>query len=311
MITSVLCLLLAGIPSLTFIMAIMWGAALILGGLYLKQSQILVIYGINTLLLYVIAGGSGLFFYLFFFGIAAFTMGLLVVNKKTYYDVQKWGIITAVITVSLFIGMIYLNTGGIGVEEMESQLNNYLEETIEAYEESGIMDFYEDRGLSQTDIEQTFSHIVATMAKHLPAFYYLQAILAVFFMLILASFVSQKRKIERLKKRPYDQEVMPWQLVWVVIAGLSLWLIGREEMSLVYYTGSNLLVVLVPIAVYFGLATVIYKLKQRKTSTRNWIITFLVIITVIFPLSAIIFLAVVGLFDSLLDHRKLRVEKGD
>ena len=112
-------------------------------------------------------------------------------------------------------------------------------------------------------------------------------------------------------KRPYDQEVMPWQLVWVVIAGLSLWLIGREEMSLVYYTGSNLLVVLVPIAVYFGLATVIYKLKQRKTSTRNWIITFLVIITVIFPLSAIIFLAVVGLFDSLLDHRKLRVEKGD
>lgn len=310
-VTALTCFLMVGIPSLTFVLAILWGAALILGGVYLQKGQMLAIYAINIMVLYTIAGVSSVFFYLSFFGIAAFIMGVMVMKEKGYYDLQKWGIITAVVTVSLFIGIIYVNTDVIGMEEMEFQLNTYLEETMQTYEESGIMDFYEEQGISRTDIEQTFTGIINTMTKHLPAFYYLQAILAVFFMLILASYLSLKRDIKRLKKKPYAQEVMPWQLVWVVIAGLSLWLIGREEMSYIYYTGSNILAVVIPISIYFGIATVIFKLKQHKPSTRKWITLFMVILTVIFPLSAIIFFAVVGLFDSLLDYRKMRVEKGD
>jgi len=55
-------------------------------------------------------------------------MSILANMGKGYYPVQKWGMATAVIGVTLFILMIYFSTGQIGIQEMEKQLNIYLQE---------------------------------------------------------------------------------------------------------------------------------------------------------------------------------------
>ena len=105
---------------------------------------------------------------------------------------------------------------------------------------------------------------------------------------------------------------MPWQLVWVIIAGLALWLLGRaQQMNSLYYTGSNILVVMLPISVYFGLATVVFKLKQQKPVYQKWFTIILIILSIFFLPSAVIFFSIIGVFDALMDYRKLRLEKED
>lgn len=305
MVSSLAACLMAVIPQLTFIIAIAWGASLIMSSLYLERIQVLIIFGINVLLLYGIAGGSTVFFYLSFFGAAVLVMAVLSTAHCDYYRLQKWGLITAVIGVSLFMGLIYLNTGEIGMTEMEAQLGSYLQDTLQ---ESGFFDIYEERGISNAEIEE---RLLSSIVRHLPAFYYLQAIMVVFFMLLLASFLSLKRSIQRLKKKPYVQEIMPWQLVWVVITGLGLWLWGKDQANTIYYIGSNILLVMAPITIYFGLATVVYKLGYKKAAGSKLIIVLIIILSIVFPLSALIFLGLIGLFDSLLDYRKLRLKGED
>ncbi|MEN6350207.1 MAG: DUF2232 domain-containing protein [Syntrophomonas sp.] len=303
--TSLCCYLISTMPSLTFILAIIWGTALISAVFYLKRGLMLVIYALNMGLMYAWGGSGNLLFYLAFFALAALVMSLMVSYNRDYYQVQKWGIITAVLCVSLFMGVVYLNSGGIGMKQMEHQLNSYFQESIKAYEDSGLMTLYEEQGMSKAEVEKSFAQIAAGIARHLPAFYYLQAIMVVFFMLLATVYVNLKLQIRRLKKRPYIQEIMPWPLVWVAIAGLGLWLLGREEMSQLYYAGSNILAVMVPVTFYFGLSALLFKIKEQKSKRKKWMIVALIVLSIVFPLSAVIFLCLLGLFDALLDFRHL------
>lgn len=308
LITSIACYFMVSMPSFTVVMAIIWGASLIVGGLYIAQRAMLVLYIINILLLYGLAGGSALFFYLTFFGLAAFVMSFMAGSQRDYYKLQRAGILIAVLGVSFFIGVVYFSSGGAGIAMMEDEVNNYLTGFMKEYEDSGMVEFYERQGITKAELEAKISDFGSTLAKHLPAFYYLQALFAVFFMLLSASYMSMKGSVKQMPKRPFDQEIMPWQFTWLVILGLALWLWGKEYVSPIIYVGSNILIVLVPITVYFGLSTAVFKLKRQKPGGRKWMITVLLVLAVVFPLSVILFLSLLGLFDSLFDYRKLGEE---
>jgi hypothetical protein len=311
LLTSLFSFLMASFPSLIILMAILWGSSLIMAAIYLDLKKLLAITGVSIVVLYAIAGVHIPFYHLAFFGLSAIVMSFLANMGKEYYQVQKWGINAAVIGVTLFTLIIYFTTGQIGIQEMEKQLNIYWQENQQQFEQSGLIELYEERGISREELEDSIQHMVKSLARHLPAFYYLQAILAAFFMLLLAATLCHKAGLERLIKRPFKCEIMPWQLAWVVIAGLALWLLGRAQMNSLYYTGSNILVVMLPISMYFGLATVVFKLKQQQPVHQKWGTIALIILSILFLPSAVIFFSVIGVFDALLDYRKLRLEKED
>lgn len=301
------CLAMAYLPSLTFVLAIAWGISLIMGGLYLTKNQIALISGLNILLLYGLTGNNSMFFYLSFLGLPFIVMSLLVTEKgKGYYYVLKRGITASLIGVSLFMGFIYLTTGGVGIGEMEKQLDNSFAASWQQYENSGAMEFYEQQGLPSEELKTQLKAFAHSIARHLPAFFYLESISIVFLVLYFSSYLSRKRNITRLIKKPFTREIMPWQGAWVVIAGLALWLWGRDNNAAVYLIGSNILLLCAPITIYFGLSALIYKIKQMNPSTRKIIILILIVLSLFFTISAIIFLALLGLFDSLIDYRKLR-----
>jgi hypothetical protein len=311
LLTSLLSFLMASFPALTILMAILWGGSLIMAGVNLGWKQMLAITGLSIAVLYAVAGVHIPFYHLAFFGLSAIVMSFLAHMGKEYYHVQKWGMVAAIIGVTLFTLMVYFSTGQIGIQEMEKQLNTYLQENKQQFEQSGLIELYEQRGISREELEDGIQPMVKSFARHLPAFYYLQAILAAFLMLILAAGMCHKAGLERLKKRPFKYEIMPWQLAWVVIVGLALWLLGRGQMNSLYYTGSNILVIMLPICVYFGLAAVVFKLKEQKPIHQKWITIILVILSILFLPSALIFFSVIGVFDALIDYRKLRLEKED
>ncbi len=312
LISSLLLCLTALFPSLAFIIAISWGALLIRGSLTLSSRQIGLIYLLNFALLYGVTGGaSTLLFYFAFAGLPVILICSLISRGYSYYSLQKWGIAAAIVGVSLFLGFLYWNSGQIGAGQVESQITEYVQESLKAYEDSGFISFYESQGLSRADLEANFKSMTEGIVRHLPALYYVQAIMAVFFMLLLASLLSRKSPDERLKRKAYTEEMMPWQLVWVLITGLALWLWGRDEMGPLYNVGSNIMVVITPLAVYYGLAVLLFEFKRLLPSRRRLFVILLIILSLFFPLSALIFLSLMGLFDSLLDFRKKALERKD
>jgi len=86
-----------------------------------------------------------------------------------------------------------------------------------------------------------------------------------------------------------------------------LW--GRDQLSAIYYAGSNILLISVPIALYYGLAAIVYMIRRFQKRTRKILVIVLVVLSLLFTASAIIFLTVIGLFDSLLDYRRLRTKE--
>lgn len=307
LISLLTCLAMLTLPVLTFILAICWGISLLLAGLLLNQKQLAVILGLNVMLLYGLSGDSSLFFYLSFFGLPFMVMSFLA-NKDVngYYDILKRGLLAAVIGVTFFMGFMYFTTGGVGTKEIETQMDNYFRESWPQYEKTGALDYYQQRGFDKQQIKTEIDGFIHSFARHLPAFYYLEAIIITFLTLYFSFLICRKRRIERLIKKPYTEEIMPWQGAWVVIAGLGLWLWGRDNNAIIYFTGSNILTVCVPITIYFGFSAIFYKIKQQKTWIKKWVIAGIIILSLFFTLSMIMFTALVGVFDSLIDYRKLR-----
>lgn len=319
--TSIICFLLLAAPALTLILTIAWGILVVLAGLYFKPVYLWLMALLNglSLLLYVALihraygtipilqeGLAALIAFGCFFGLAIYTMGFLASRGRDYYKIRTWGIGAVMLGVSLYLGWVYFTQGSIGIMEMETELNLRFEEAINTYESTGMLEIYAKQGISKQDLQATFQNLSRTVARHLPATYYLQGIVAVFFILLLASFLSLRRKIDRLIRKPYLNEAMPWILAWVVIAGLAFCLWGYDQKDVYYYIGSNILVVMAPITCYYGLAAVVYKMGEMNPTPRRWLMVILIVCSAVFLPSAVIFLSLVGLFDSLLDFRRLR-----
>lgn len=307
--TSSLAVLMALLPFLTVVVAILWGCSLLLAALNLDQKRLITVIIINIIIVLSVSGLEETLFLLAFFIIPAVVISLGAQQDRDYYQLQRRGVTVAVIAISLLLGGLYYSTGDMGMVQLEQEIAAQVEEIVEYYDDVGLMNIYEEQGISAQELKEALVSFMGAAVRHLPAFYYLQAIMAVFFMLFLASFWCQKRNLNRLIRKPFDQEIMPWQMAWVVILGLALWLWGRDQLSTIYYIGSNILLLTVPIGLYYGLAAVVYKIRQYKQRTRRIMVIVLAVLSLLFTASAIIFFTVIGLFDSLLDYRRLRTKE--
>jgi hypothetical protein len=302
-VSSVACLFISVYPSLAFIGGTAWGVSLVLGGYLLTRNKLSMLFGFNILLLYWLAGSSSLFL-LLVFGIPSYIIGLLLNRQKGYYELQKWGIVSAVTLVSLFMLLAY-NTN----TDIQLEINQYVQESINVSEESGFLKYYEQQGISQEEMKENLAIVTHWMTMHLPAFYYIQAIFAVYIILILSSYISRRKNLPILAKRPFSDEVMPWQITWAIIIALSLWIWGRDDMANIYYVGSNMLVTALPVTLYYGLSCLTFRWKRAGSGSKKWMLAIFVITTLIMTIPIVMFVSLLGLFDSLMDYRKLNIKK--
>jgi hypothetical protein len=296
-------------PYLTFLAAIVWGVSLVVGGHFLDGKNLAVVFGLNLMLLYGLTGSNGLFYALGFFGMPSFLMGYLLGLQKGYYELQKWGMVSAMIAVSLFMALAYHNVGEAQIHTMQTEVEKYMQENLVMSGDANILKFYEEQGISPEELDNSIALVARGLVMHLPAFYYLQAMLTVIIILGLSTYISRKRQLTFIIKRQFSDEIMPWQFAWGIIIALSLWLWGRDEMTALYYVGSNLLVILATLSVYYGLSSLAYRWVNMKPESKKWILPIFIISTLLFTLPAIIYIGLLGLFDSLLDYRKLRSKK--
>lgn len=299
--SSAACLVMCVSPPLAVISAIIWGITLLLGGNFLGRGQLFLILGLNLLLLFGVAGNSILFL-LLIFGLPSFIMGFQLATQKGYHELQIWGMLSAILLVSLYLGMAFYYSDPYD-KIIPEQINRNVEESIKIVEDSGMLQFYQQQGLSQEELKTELTAIYYWAYRHLAAWYYLEAMLAVFVVLRLGAYVCRRNGLVILKHRPYSDEIMPWPVAWVVIAGLALWLWGQGQNTNWYYVGSNLLMTAIPITLYYGIATLVYLWHRISVLARRLWSIVLMLTILIFPLPAIISVGLLGLFDSLLEYR--------
>lgn len=303
------CVMLTIYPALNVFIIILWGATLVLAAVYLNRSQLISVCIINLVVLYFVLGIKGTIVFMLFFGIAVLTMSYLANVGQGYYKIQFGGMIAALIGVSFFLMLFYFGDEPTGPAQLELELQTHMEIALENYVQTDVFRNYEDQGITAEEVKSALEDVVMIISRHLPAIYYLQAIMAVFFMLLFAHLASRSRPIERLMKKPYLQEILPWQFVWVAIIGIGLWLWGRGGTTAIYYIGSNILAVIIPVAIYYGLSVLLYVLNSLPIKRKPWLIIISIVIVIVFTLPIIILLSLLGLFDALIDYRKIRLSK--
>lgn len=293
---------------LAVVSGLVWGVTLLLGIFWTGARQLLIIFVLNTLLLFGIAGDRAWFSFLIF-GLPSLIMALQLGSQKGYYEVQARGILSVLLLVSLFLGTAYFANQGEDISVSPQGIKAQVDANLEILSDSGMLGFYEKRGMSREELRSQFTEIYIWSFRHLPAWYYIQAMVAVFVILRLGIYYGRTRELPIPHPKRFSEEVMPWPIVWIVISGLVLMLWGWGGTTPWYYVGSNLVVTSVPVAIYFGIATMAYLWKRMSVRARQWWLAIIVLNVLFFTLPAMVFLGLLGLFDSLMNYRRLEPKK--
>ncbi|MEQ8201320.1 MAG: DUF2232 domain-containing protein [Syntrophomonadaceae bacterium] len=302
------CLVMSISPPLAVVSGLVWGVTLLLGIFWTGRRQLLIIFALNVLLLFGIAGDRVLFF-LLIFGLPSLIMALQLGSQKGYYEVQARGMLSVLLLVSLFLGTAYFANQGKYISVTPQEIEAQVDANLEMLDNSGMLRFYEQQGMSLDQLKSQVTAVYIWFFRHLPAWYYIQAMLAVFVTLRLGAYYGRTRGLPIPPRKPFAEEIMPWTVAWVVIAGLILMLWGWEGANVWYYVGSNLVVTSVPVAIYFGTATMVYLWRRMSSRARRWWSAIIILNLLLFTLPTIFFLGLLGLFDSLLDYRGLEPKK--
>lgn len=271
--------------------------------------QLLALVGSNILFLLLLGDSALTLDLLIFYAIPILTAAALLKKKKSYYAVLGASILAALVSVLLYMGISYGYLGNEGIDNVKSGINLAADNSLAWAEQSGFMQFYEQRGISRDEIKQAYTDLAHLLLVFTPALLAIQAMLAAFLIVYGSSRLYRKKQLPGLERRPFREEIMPWQLAWVVIAGLACWLLGREQMNWLYYSGANILAVAFPVSIFYGCATIVYWLQRLPAKSKVWIVALVVLLGLFFSVPTIIFIGLTGLFDSLLDYRKVRRKK--
>jgi len=296
-------------PYLSFVAAIIWGVSLALGGLSVTRKQLAVAFCINLMLLYVLSPAGNYLYYILIAGLPGLVIGMLMTQKREFKQLSRWAIITAVAGTLVFVSAIYLNMLGNGQAGIQEELTNYIKTAIEENAQFGLFDLYARQGIGEEQVRDMINQAAQWTAHHIPAFLLLEGLFMVACILLILAWLSYKNNWEWFRKKPFSQEIMPWQLSWLIIIGLALFLFGRDYANSWYYLGSNIMIVLAPISFYYGLAVVYNRYKLLPAEKTKWALMLAVIIAFMAPQGVIVFLMLMGIFDSFIDYRKLNQKK--
>ncbi len=151
--------------------------------------------------------------------------------------------------------------------------------------------------------EETLARFTDTVVRVLPALFVNGLVLLVWVNLLVMRKLSARYKLKEYPPFELNLWRMPEPAVWVaILAGFSVWMGSGTAWTL----GMNFLVVLTLLYFFQGLAIVAYYFKKWKVSPLFRFLLYALI--VIYQLFLVVGLAVVGLFDTWFDFRRLKLK---
>ncbi|MGE5405927.1 MAG: DUF2232 domain-containing protein [Candidatus Saccharibacteria bacterium] len=238
-------------------------------------------------------------------------MGLGIRRWPRFSQIMALGFVGAAAGLGIWWLYLYTHGANVGMHWFEQLFAEAGKAFLASPE---VKDAIAQQNLTMDQMQMLFKEASARLARVRYGFYIMQEWIKVFVALLIVRVLSNSE--EQLTIRPFSQQQMAWQLDYLIISAFALILAGGQwGLKWAELAGSNVIFILAPITVYYGLAVAFFHLSNWKMNF--WLIVGLslflplLIMTPVFLPQFLIFFAVLGIFDPLLDYRNFEHEKED
>lgn len=241
------------------------------------------------------------------FGLIALVYGVFLKRSVSPGKTILAGSLIAVVT-QLAVLFLLSRITGFSLAGFEEGMEAQITPTIQFYERIGLLGSYANQGMDEAMLREALREMIQWLKLLLPGMLVMASIAAALVNYLVVIIVLRKLRFPVTSLPPFREWQMPWYCAWGVIAALVMLLAGDYfHWDTVGVVGRNILVVYSPFLLVFGLSVTVYFYKV-------WRIPFLVKAVIAafaiinLPLAAMVLMSL-GLFDSLLNYRRLAPKK--
>ncbi|ABZ83595.1 conserved hypothetical protein [Heliomicrobium modesticaldum Ice1] len=211
------------------------------------------------------------------------------------------GVLTVALSFAAFLALFFVLTG-LTVETLLRQADATVNAVIEMYRSAGLLAKYGEQGITEESMRAQFAAIIQFLKLMFPSLFVSYAMMTAATNLLLSRWMLRRIGQPITAQRPFREWRLPWEAVWVVIAGLAAALAGDYwQIPLLGTVGLNLLYICYPILLVLGFSVVAYLLNKYVLSP--FVLSIVAVLIFLFPTLALTFIATVGLFDLVFDYR--------
>jgi hypothetical protein len=172
---------------------------------------------------------------------------------------------------------------------------------LEQYRQTGILDAFKQQGITEIELKSLLERTINVIILVTPG---LASVLGLFVWGAVYYFFARWFPEPGRKYRPFTQWRIPWYAVWGMNLAVASYLLGDQFLWLALRSfGINLMLVYGVIAVVLGSAIFIHYLKSPFLS--NFLKFLLIFTSFIYIQVTVVGLALLGLFDLVLNFRRL------
>jgi uncharacterized protein YybS (DUF2232 family) len=234
------------------------------------------------------------------FGFVGLVYGAMLKRNTPPGNVILAGGLTA-IAAQLAVFFLLSQVGGFSLANFEAGLKAQVEPTLQMYRSLGLIG---GQGVTEEILREGLLEIILWVKLLLPGSLIAASILAALMNFLAAVIVLRKLKIPVNPLPPFREWQLPWYLAWGVIAGLGLALAGDYyQWETAGIVGKNILFIYAPFLFIFGLSVVTYFFKMLKLSAITK--TIVAVLAIMNVSLTVIVVTSLGLFDALLNYRRL------
>lgn len=181
-----------------------------------------------------------------------------------------------------------------------ANIENNINLVIQYYDQQGMLQIFAEQGITTDDFESSLKLVMPIYYKLLPALAGIIGMFGLGVTYLTYRFFTRKDQ----KSKPFALLSYPWYAVWFTIIGLVAYLGGGYlKINFLEITGLNIMVMMSALSLILGLSCMAYLFRHPKMPRiAIWVI---IIGAVLFPYFIFIGLAFVGLFDPVLNLRRI------
>ncbi|MFZ3172570.1 MAG: DUF2232 domain-containing protein [Carboxydocellales bacterium] len=236
-------------------------------------------------------------------GSLALVMGLLYKNGVPARQAMWICVFIAVLLQLIILGATY-GQYTTQAAEVQQDMEKQLDEIIASYKQAGLI-VTSPEGLSEESLRKGIRKSAILAWQLVPGTAVILATLSALFNYRFAYRYMLTRQMSLPEDISFGSWRFPWYVIWGMIIGLGLLLIG-EDNGVVKLLGMNIIMVSLFGSLILGLAVLSYYLSRVALP---WFLKIIIIFFLIFNgIISIMILTIIGLFDPVVNFRRLEAK---
>jgi uncharacterized protein YybS (DUF2232 family) len=291
------------IPLFQFITVLIWLVPIVV--VAVRKGFNISILALTTacILLMFLAPVWGAFLYIVQFAGLGLVFSYYFHKKESFSKILMVGtIVVAISTVIIFLISFWVT--GVNLTDIHISIEETANTVIAAYENMGLLDTFQEQGLTQEEIKKTITSMVSLVARLMPATMVIYGMAVAFLSYFIIRMTLQKLSLPVSEIPVFHKWQIPWYFVWGVIIGLALILYADfTQWETGSTIGMNIIYLYLPVLLIQGLSVAIFFYKKWNMHILLKVL-LLAIIVLNIPVTLMLLL-ILGLFDPLFNYRKI------